>query len=287
MNFILLVIVINSITMGMQTSKYLQETIGGILTLIDEIALTIFVIEIILKLIVYRWRFFLNGWNDFDFVIVGISLLPNMGTLSVLRTLRTLRAMRGMRIISAVPEMRRVVEGLLRAIPGMLSIISLMLLDYYICAILATTLFGEKFPEWFGTLGASFYSLFQIMTLESWSMGIVRPVMVEFPYAWLFFVPFIMVNTFSVMNLFVAVIVTAVQSSDSAPSDSEVSEEGKETSGMETRKSSDSLDSEAPTPTGSSISIESLSGQIHALHLEVAQLKALLVKQTTSPETDV
>ena len=78
--------------------------------------------------------------------------------------------------------------------------------------VVATKLFGEAFPEWFGSLGESLYSLFQIMTLESWSMGIVRPVMMEYPYAWAFFVPFILIATFTMLNLFIAVVVNAMQS---------------------------------------------------------------------------
>jgi len=134
--------------------------------------------------------------------------MPATHGLSVLRALRILRVLR---VISATPRLRRVVEGFVTALPGMGSVFLLMGIIFYIGAVMATKLFGASFPEWFGTLGASFYSLFQIMTLESWSMGIVRPVMDVYPYAWLFFVPFIMVTTFAVVNLLVGLIVNSMQ----------------------------------------------------------------------------
>ncbi|MEQ9260625.1 MAG: ion transporter, partial [Roseovarius sp.] len=152
--------------------------------------------------------FFRNGWNIFDFVIVGISLVPAAQGLSVLRAMRILRLLR---VLSVTPSLRRVVEGLMNALPGMGSVFLLMGLIFYIGAVMATKLFGASFPEWFGTLGRSAYSLFQIMTLESWSMGIVRPVMETYPHAWAFFVPFILVTTFAVVNLVVGLIVNSMQ----------------------------------------------------------------------------
>jgi voltage-gated sodium channel len=123
-----------------------------------------------------------------------------------------LRVLRVLRILTIVPSMRRVVGALLSAIPGLGSIALVLLLLYYVFAVIATNLFATAYPEWFGHLGRSLYTLFQIMTLESWSMGIARPVMENFPYAWAFFVPFILIATFTMLNLFVAIIVSAMQS---------------------------------------------------------------------------
>jgi len=119
--------------------------------------------------------------------------------------------LRVLRLISLVPSMKMVVQSLLASWPGMGSIVALLGLVFYVAAVIATQLFGEQFPQWFGTLGDSLYTLFQVMTLESWSMGIVRPVMEEFPYAWLYFIPFILIATFMMLNLFIAVIVDAIQ----------------------------------------------------------------------------
>ncbi|MFY9209950.1 MAG: ion transporter [Aestuariivita sp.] len=212
---IVLVIIVNAVTLGMETSPILMDFAGPLISIVDRICLTIFVIEIILKLIAYGGRFFRSGWNLFDFVIVGIALVPAAETLSVLRALRILRVLRA---ISVAPSLRRVVEGFVTALPGMGSVFLLMAIIFYIGSVMATKLFGGTFPDWFGTLGLSAYSLFQIMTLESWSMGIVRPVMEVFPYAWVFFVPFIMVTTFAVVNLLVGLIVNSMQDAHSQES---------------------------------------------------------------------
>lgn len=205
--FIIAVIVINAITLGLETSPTVMAAAGSALVMLDRVALAIFVLEIVLKLVVYRHNFFRSGWNVFDFLIVGVTLLPVGEGVSVLRALRILRALR---LISVVPSMRKVVNALLRAIPGMTSVLTLLLLVFYVSSVMSTKLFGAAFPEWFGSIGASFYTLFQVMTLESWSMGIVRPVMEVHPQAWIFFILFILLTTFAVLNLFIAIVVDAM-----------------------------------------------------------------------------
>jgi len=203
------VIVINAITLGLETSPRAMAFAGPLLLAIDAAALWIFTVEIGLKLWVYRSRFVRDGWNIFDFAIVAIAWLPAAGPLSVLRALRIMRVLR---LVSVVPQMRTVVGALFKALPGMGSIMAVLMLVFYVAAVMATKLFGGAFPTWFGSIGASMFSLFQIMTLESWSMGIVRPVMEQYPGAWAFFVPFIVVTTFTVLNLFIALIVNSMQS---------------------------------------------------------------------------
>ncbi|MDF0601330.1 ion transporter [Psychromarinibacter sp. C21-152] len=202
------VIVFNAILLGMETSDQIMSRFGALIVALDRACLAVFVAEIGAKLVAHGWRFFRNGWNNFDFVIVGISLLPGAQTLSVLRALRILRVLR---VVSVLPRLRRVIEGFITALPGMASVFALMGLIFYIGSVMATKLFGDAFPVWFGTLGRSAYSLFQIMTLESWSMGIVRPVMEQYPQAWAFFVPFIIATTFAVANLIVGLIVNSMQ----------------------------------------------------------------------------
>ncbi|MCU0907047.1 MAG: ion transporter [Rhodobacteraceae bacterium] len=212
-NVILGVILFNSVLLGLETVPAAMAAAGGVILTLDRLCLAIFTIEIALKLVAFGPRFFRSGWNVFDFVIVAISLVPASQGLSVLRALRILRLLR---VISVSPSLRRVVEGFVRALPGMGSVFLLMAIIFYIGAVMATKLFGASFPDWFGHLGRSAYSLFQIMTLESWSMGIVRPVMDVYPMAWAFFVPFIMVTTFAVVNLLVGLVVNSMQEANGA-----------------------------------------------------------------------
>ncbi|MGD8629326.1 MAG: ion transporter [Gammaproteobacteria bacterium] len=205
---IAVLIVINAITLGLETSPTVMAHAGTWLLALDDLVLGVFVVEISLKLYAHRWQFFRDPWNVFDFTIIAIALIPSSGPLAVMRMLRILRVLR---LISLVPRLRFVVEALLHAIPGIASIAGLLVLLYYVFAVMATGLFGADHPAWFGTIGKSMYTLFQIMTLESWSMGIVRPVMETHPYAWLFFIPFILVATFTILNLFIAIIVNTMQ----------------------------------------------------------------------------
>ena len=249
--FITAVIIFNAVTLGLETWAPAMEAAGGLLVAIDRIVLAIFVFEMLAKLAVYRLGFFRSGWNIFDFTIVGIALIPAAGPLTVLRALRILRVLR---LLSVVPQMRSVVTALVGALPGMGSIAAVMSLIFYVGSVLATKLFGATFPDWFGSIGASAYSLFQIMTLESWSMGIVRPVMEVFPWAWAFFVPFILVTSFAVLNLVVAVIVNSMQ----------IVHEAEQKEGREAEREIVHQETEA------------LAGEIRALRRELDEVKSLL-----------
>lgn len=215
---ITVLIVINAITLGLETSAEAMESAGTLLVALDRMILAVFVLEIAARLAVYRLGFFRDPWRVFDLFVVGLALLPATGNLSVLRALRILRVLR---LVSMVPSLRRVVGGLVAALPGMGSIMLLLALVYYVFSVMATKLFGASFPDWFGTIALSAYTLFQIMTLESWSMGIVRPVMETYPWAWLFFIPFILSTTFTVLNLFIGIIVSAMQEEHDAEASAE------------------------------------------------------------------
>lgn len=191
-----------------------MDRIGGLLLLLDKLCLVVFILEIGIKLTAYRLYFWRNGWNWFDFLVVAIALVPGAGPWAVLRSLRILRVLR---LLTVMPQLRKVVAAFVHAIPGLSGVIVVMAVFFYTMGVLATTLFGEAFPQWFGSLGASLFSLFQIMTLESWSMGIVRPLMEVFPWAWGFFVPFIVIATFTILNLFIGIIVSTMQELSSLP----------------------------------------------------------------------
>lgn len=206
--FIIALIMVNAVTLGLETSPQVMTKAGPLLIALDTAILSVFVAELLIKMVAFGPRFFRQPWNVFDFIVVGVALVPASGPLAVLRALRVLRVLR---LVSMMPRLRFVVEALLQAVPGITSIAALMLLIFYVSSVMATGLFGQAFPEWFGSVGASMYTLFQVMTLESWSMGIARPVIEVYPYAWLFFIPFILIATFTMLNLFIAIIVNTMQ----------------------------------------------------------------------------
>jgi len=202
-------IIVNALVLGLETSALVVDVAGGLLRSIDQIILAIFTVEIILRIAAFGRSFWRDGWSVFDFAIVAIALMPATGGFAVLRSLRIIRALR---LISTVKSMRRVMGGMLRAIPSMGAVVALLGLIFYVCAVMATKLYGTEHPELFGTLGRSFYSLFQVMTLEGWADNFVNPVLTTHPFAWVFFILFMLVTSFTVLNLFIGIIVDAMQS---------------------------------------------------------------------------
>jgi voltage-gated sodium channel len=203
---IIALIVINAVILGLETYPAIMASVGPWLVLADHVILAIFVAELALRLVAHGTAFWRDPWNVFDAFIVGISLVPTNEAYSVLRALRVLRVLR---LISAFANLRRVVQGLFAAIPGIASIGAIMVIIFYVFAVMATKLFGASHGEWFGTLSASLFSLFQIMTLEGWA-DMVRDIMLVHPWAWTFFFVYIIASTFTVLNLFIAVIVEAM-----------------------------------------------------------------------------
>lgn len=206
---IIVLILFNALIFGLEAMPAVVAEFGPVLIALDHAILWIFVIEIVIRLSVFGpARFFRDPWSVFDFVVVGIALLPATGALSALRALRVLRVLR---LVSVMPSLRAVVDALLRAMPAMGSVAGLLLLVLYVGAVIATRLFGTTDPERFGDLGASLLTMFQILTLEGWP-DIMRETLEAHPFAWLFFVPFVLIATFAVLNLVVAVIVDSMQS---------------------------------------------------------------------------
>ena len=204
---VLALIMFNAVTLGLETSPSIMAEHGALLHALDRAVLTVFVVELLTRMIVFRAAFFRDPWSLFDLFVVGIALVPATGSLSVLRALRVLRLLR---LVTAVPSLKRVVGGLVRALPGMGSIMLLLMLIFYVFSVMASKLFGEAKPEQFGNLGAAAYTLFQVMTFDDWSAGIVKPLMQEHPYAAVFFIVFILLSTFMVLNLFIGVVVSAL-----------------------------------------------------------------------------
>ena len=202
------VILLNAAILGLETNKAAMDSFGSLLLLVDKICLAVFIAELLVKIYAYRFHFWRSGWNIFDFAVVAIALVPGAGVWAVLRSLRVLRVLR---LLTAIPSLKKVVAAFVHSIPGLSGVMAVMCIFFYTTGVLATKLFGETHPEWFGTLGKSLYTLFQVMTLESWSMGIVRPIMETHPWAFAFFVPFSIIATFTILNLFIGIIVSTMQ----------------------------------------------------------------------------
>ncbi|MBE0613526.1 MAG: ion transporter [Burkholderiales bacterium] len=249
-NALIALILVNAAILGLETFPGVRSDWGDWLRALDQAILAVFVLEIALRLIAHRMAFFRDPWSVFDFLVVGIALMPASGPFAVLRALRVLRVMR---LISLVPSMRRVAGGLIAAIPGLGAVFGMIVVILYVSAVVATKLFGERFPDWFGTLGESAFTLFQVMTLESWSMGIVRPILEVYPLAWMFFVVYILVSTFTMLNLFIAVVVNAMQAEHAREFEAEKS------------------DAAEPAPTD-----RWLRDELQALHIEVKRLREAL-----------
>lgn len=247
-NFIIGLILINAVTLGLETDRGIVASHGYLLFTIDKIILSVFVCEILLKFFAYRLSFFKSGWNIFDLIIVAVCLLPASGSLAILRAFRVFRILR---LFSIVPQMRVVITGLIRAMPGMASVVGVIVVIFYISSVLVTKLFGhtgdETLTALFGTLNQSMFTLFQLMTLENWVDGIVKPVMAIYPLAWLFFIPFIIITSFAILNLFIGVIVEAMQNAHKIEKESEAESERQ--------------------------MIEELHADIKKLRMEIAELK--------------
>lgn len=210
-HFILAVIILNATALGLETIPAINSALGPALKLIDRCALWIFVIELALKLLVYRHRFFINGWNLFDFVIVALAFLPASGT-SILRALRVLRVLR---LISAIPSLRVVVQALVSAVPSMTTVIGLLMLFFYVFGVMATRLYAEAMPNEFGSLPQTFLTLFQLMIMDGWS-DVIRGLMaMGHGTAALFFIIFVVISGFAVLNLFIGILVNAMDRAES------------------------------------------------------------------------
>ncbi|RIJ27448.1 ion transporter [Henriciella algicola] len=221
-NLITALIILNAIVLGILTyQEDLPPTLVVSLNGIDRAITYIFAVEIFLKLVVYRLLFFRSGWNWFDFIVVGISLAPGSEAFSVLRALRVLRVLR---LLHVVPMMKRITEALLKALPGMGAIVAVLALLTYVYAVMATNMYGntdnEEVLELFGDLPSSAFSLFQVMTMDGWRFEVVQKVIDDgHPWAWLFFITFIFIASFAVLNLFIALVVEALAAEQRAATD--------------------------------------------------------------------
>ena len=191
------------------TDNALMTKFGKELYMLCDICVWIFTVELGIKLYVYKKQFFKDGWNIFDFIIVAISWVPTGGVFSSFRVFRILRTLRALRLITQLEKLRVIVQAIIDSIPNVSWACVLLMIIFYIFAIMGTTLFAQDFPIAFGTLGKSLFTMFQLTTLEAWP-DIARDVMIKFPLAWTYFVSFIIISSFIVMNVIVGVVVNAI-----------------------------------------------------------------------------
>lgn len=257
---VLCVILLNAVLLGLDADVRTHADFGRLISVFDTLVTAIFVGEISLKLFAHRGNFFRSSWNFFDIGVVLISLIPDAGAFLVLRVLRVFRIFR---VFSVMPALRRVIDALLKAIPGMGAILAVLALLFYVTAVMATTLFsGDPRPQMqdmFATVPASAYTLFQVMTLDGWSSEVVRVVMARHPWAWIFFMPFIVLTSFAVLNLFIAVIVQSLQEEH----EQHLKERSAQDAGLQTEETGP----QAAEPAG-------LLREIQALRQEIAALRA-------------
>jgi len=207
-NFILLCIVINAIALGVDANFGESNPWHRYIEQLDDIFLAIFTLELVLEFLAQGVRRYVNdGWNLFDCIVVGISYIAMSPAIAALRTLRVLRVLR---LVSNVPPMRRVVEALIGAAPGIIATTMVLAVVFYIGSVMATTLFAERFPEEFGDLGRSALKLFQLTLFDDWGTT-VAALNAVYPWAWVFILGFTILSAFAVLNLFIGVIVDAVQ----------------------------------------------------------------------------
>jgi voltage-gated sodium channel len=209
---VLTLIIVNAVILGAETFPGVKERFGDVLMLTDRVIIYAFVGEIILRILAEREAYIRNGWNVFDFVIVMISLLAATSGLAALRAFRVLRVLR---VITVIPRMRLVVSAFLDSIPGITSVGVVLALIVYVFAVISASLYGPDHPQLFGDVFTAMYTLFQVMTLEGWP-DIAATVAETHTRSWIFFLTFVMIATFTMLNLFVGIVVRVVEE-DSDP----------------------------------------------------------------------
>ena len=203
-------IVTNAVVIGLDTSVALSARFGGAFALASQTFLAVFVIEALIKMAAVWPRlrdYFADGWNLFDFTVIAVSLLPATGELATLAGLA--RLFRVLRLVSVLPELRLIVATLIRSVPGMFNVLALMSIVFYVYGVAGYHLFRDVDPTHWRTLGISLLSLFRIVTLEDWT-DIMYAALDHHWWAWTYFVSFVVVGTFVVINLFIAVVINSL-----------------------------------------------------------------------------
>ena len=211
---ILGVILFNAIVLGLQTYEGIEDDVGSLLVTLNEICLGVFVVEVTIRILAYGphvrgYRdFFREGWNVFDFVVIGAAFLPGLRENATL--LRLVRLMRVVRIVSVLPDLRVLIRGMVRSLMpiGTMAIVGVFLM--YVYGMVGWILFHEELPEQWGNIGDAMLTLFVIMTLENFPQYMGEAIEVH-PQAWIFFVSYVLLASFLVINVLIAIIINAME----------------------------------------------------------------------------
>jgi len=205
------VIVFNAIVLGLETYDSLDQEWGDTLFLLNEICLGIFIVEILIRITAYGsrpQRYFTDGWNVFDFIVVFAVFIPGVRENATL--LRLVRLLRIVRVISVLPDLRILVSGMGRALRPIGSMAAMTLLLLFVYGMVGVQLFGDELPERWGTIGTAMLTLFTVLTLEGWN-EILFDAQAVTQFAWVFLVSFVLIASFLVINILIAVIITSVE----------------------------------------------------------------------------
>ena len=209
--FILGVIVINAVVLGLETYDAIDEEIGSTLNVLNDVFLGIFVVEIAIRIAAHGRRpqdYFKSGWNVFDFVIIGGAFLPGLRQNAT--ALRVLRLLRIVRVVSLFPDLRFLIRGMAASLPPIGSMAMLTSLLIYIYGMLGWILFADTDPAHWGDVGQAMLSLFIVLTLESWP-EIMGEVIGAHPWAWLYFVSYVLIASFLLINMGIAILINSLE----------------------------------------------------------------------------
>ena len=205
------VILANAVVIGLQTYPGLEREYGDLLDALNAIFLGFFVLEIGTRIAAYGrrpWNFFREGWNVFDFVAVGLAFVPGLqGNSTILRLARLARIVR---VVHLLPDVRILITGVLRSLPPLASMAILTTLILFIYGMVGWQLFGEELPNRWGTIGDAMLTLFVMLTLEDFPVYMDEAREIH-SWSWIFFVSFILVAAFVVINVFIAIVLNSLE----------------------------------------------------------------------------
>jgi voltage-gated sodium channel len=210
-NTIFAVIVFNAVVLGLDTYDGIRDDVGNLLTILNDACLGVFVVELTIRIVSYGRRpqdFFKEGWNVFDFVVIGAAFLPGLRQNATL--LRLVRLLRVVRLVSVLPELRVLISGMGRALPPIGSMAVLAVLFLYVYGMLGWILYGDEIPERWGDIGDAMLTLFTVFTLEGWN-DILYEAQEVHGWSWIFFISFVLLASLLLINILIAIIINAME----------------------------------------------------------------------------